>query len=79
MPSWRWPRHRPRFDRASRRFKSYVATDASLGAQVAARKADEKRVAAQLAAAQARLRARPDRPQAPLQALVESGSVSARN
>ena len=63
------------FDRASRRFKSYVATDASLGAQVAAREADEKRVAAQLAAAQADF----ERAQTDLkrrQALVESGSVS---
>ena len=63
------------FDRASRRFKSYVATDASLGAQVAAREADEKRAAAQLAAAQADF----ERAQTDLkrrQALVESGSVS---
>lgn len=63
------------YERASRRFRSYVATDASLGAQVAAREADEKRAAAQLAAAQADF----ERAQTDLkrrQALVESGSVS---
>lgn len=63
------------FDRASRRFRSHVATDASLGAQVAAREAEDKRAAAQLAAAQADL----ERAQTDLkrrQALVESGAVS---
>jgi membrane fusion protein, multidrug efflux system len=62
-------------DRAIRRVRSQVATDVNLGAQIAAREADEKRAAAQLAAAQADF----ERAQTDLkrrQALVDSGSVS---
>lgn len=63
------------FDRTSRRVRSYVATDASLAAQVAAREAEDQRAAAQLAAAQADF----ERAQTDLkrrQALIESGAVS---
>lgn len=62
-------------DRAIRRFRSQVATDVNLGAQIVAREADEQRSAAQLAAAQADF----ERAQTDLkrrQALVDSGSVS---
>jgi len=62
-------------DRAERRVKSYVANDSSLGAQINARESDERRAAAQMAAAQADF----DRAKLDLsrrEALVTSGSVS---
>ena len=61
--------------RAIRRVKGYVATDAGLGAQVTAREAEQQRLEAQLASAQADL----DRANIDLkrrEALVASGSVS---
>ncbi|WP_374255511.1 HlyD family efflux transporter periplasmic adaptor subunit [Aquabacterium sp.] len=62
-------------DRALRRVKSYVATDANLSAQISAREADEKRAAAQLAAAQSDFeRASIDLKRR--EALLASGSVS---
>ncbi|MGC3965459.1 MAG: HlyD family efflux transporter periplasmic adaptor subunit [Rhodocyclaceae bacterium] len=62
-------------DRAVRRVRSYVANDAALAAQIAARQADEERVQAQLKAAEADF----ERAQIDLrrrEALVASGSVS---
>jgi len=62
-------------DRAMRHFRSYVATDGNLAAQITAREADEKRASAQLAAAQADYeRAKLDLTRR--QALLASGSVS---
>jgi len=62
-------------DRATRRFKSTLANDANLSAQISAREADAQRASAQLAAAQADFeRARLDLQRR--QALVASGSVS---
>jgi membrane fusion protein, multidrug efflux system len=62
-------------ERAIRRVRSYVANDANLASQIAAREADEQRAAAQLNAAQADVeRARVDLKRR--EALVESGSVS---
>ncbi|MDQ7988844.1 MAG: HlyD family efflux transporter periplasmic adaptor subunit [Candidatus Dactylopiibacterium sp.] len=62
-------------DRATRRVKAYMATDANLGAQVQAREADGARAAAQLDAIQADFeRARVDLQRR--EALVASGSVS---
>ena len=61
--------------RAIRRVKGYIATDAGLGAQVAAREAEQQRLEAQLASAEADL----DRAKIDLkrrEALVASGSVS---
>ncbi len=61
--------------RAIRRVNSLAANDAGLGAQVGAREAEEKRIAAQLASAQADFdRARIDLDRR--EALVASGSVS---
>lgn len=61
--------------RAIRRVKGYAANDSSLGAQIAARDADEKRVAAQLNAAEADFeRAKVDLKRR--EALSASGSVS---
>ena len=61
--------------RAMRRVKSYVANDGGLGAQIAAREADEKRAVAQLSAAEADFeRARIDLERR--EALEKSGSVS---
>lgn len=62
-------------DRATRRVKSYMATDSNLAAQITAREADEKRSAAQLAAAQADFeRASVDLKRR--ESLVGSGAVS---
>jgi len=61
--------------RSLRRVRGYVANDQSLAAQIAARRSDEKRAAAQLEAATADF----DRAQVDLsrrEMLVESGSVS---
>jgi len=61
--------------RAIRRVKGYVANDQGLGAQVAAREAEEKRAAAQLAVAEADFeRAAIDLKRR--EALIASGSVS---
>lgn len=61
--------------RAVRRVKGYVASDYGLGAQVAAREAEEKRAAAQLAVAEADFeRAAIDLKRR--EALIASGSVS---
>lgn len=61
--------------RAERRVRGYLATDASLAAQVAARSADEKKAAATLESAEADLeRARVDLGRR--QALAGSGAVS---
>ncbi len=61
--------------RAVRRVKGFVANDGSLGAQIAARDADEKRAAAQLGSAEADFeRARIDLKRR--EALAASGSVS---
>ncbi|UCV09479.1 HlyD family secretion protein [Dechloromonas denitrificans] len=61
--------------RATRRVKGFVANDGSLGAQIAARDADEKRAAAQLGSAEADFeRARIDLKRR--EALAASGSVS---
>jgi len=62
-------------DRAMRRVRSYVANDVNLASQISAREADQKRVAAQLAAAGADF----ERAQIDLkrrEALAASGSVS---
>lgn len=62
-------------ERAVRRVKAYVSTDANLAAQIQARRADGERAAAQLAAAEADF----ERAKVDLQrrdALVASGSVS---
>jgi len=61
--------------RAIRRVKGFVANDSSLGAQIAAREADEKRAAAQLGSAEADFeRAKIDLKRR--EALAASGSVS---
>jgi len=61
--------------RATRRVKGFVANDGSLGAQIAARDADEKRAAAQLGSAEADFeRAKIDLKRR--EALAASGSVS---
>jgi membrane fusion protein (multidrug efflux system) len=62
-------------DRATRRVKSYIATDGNLAAQITAREADERRAVAQLAGAQADFeRAKVDLTRR--EALLASGSVS---
>lgn len=61
--------------RAIRRVKSYEANDRGLGAQVAARKEEEKRLSAQLASAQADFE-RADIDLKRREALAPSGSVS---